>query len=121
MGSFTAYKKIRKSFGRVEQIASIPNLIELQKNSYDSFLQADIDTDQRQNLGLNQVFNSVFPIEDPSGQATLEFIKYELSEPILKGGNYSSSLKAVFRLIIWDIDEDTQAREIKGIKEQEVL
>jgi len=121
VSSFTAYKKIRKSFGRVEQIASIPNLIELQKNSYDNFLQAGIDVDQRQNIGLNQVFGSVFPIEDASGQATLEFVKYELGEAILRGGNFSSTLKAVFRLIIWDIDEDTQAREIKGIKEQEVF
>ncbi len=121
LSSFTANKRIRKSFGRVEQIASIPNLIELQKNSYDSFLQASVDTEQRKNVGLNQVFNSVFPIEDPSGHATLEFVKYELGEPVLRGGNYSSFLKAVFRLIIWDIDEDTQAKEIKGIKEQEVF
>ncbi len=121
ISSFTAYKRIRKSFGRVEQIASMPNLIELQKNSYDFFLQAHIDPEQRKNLGLQQVFTSVFPIEDSSGQATLEFIKYELGEPVLRGGNYSSSLKVVFRLIIWDIDEDTQSKEIKGIKEQEVF
>jgi DNA-directed RNA polymerase subunit beta len=121
VSSFTAHKKIRKSFGRVEQIASIPNLIELQKNSYDSFLQAGVETEQRLNSGLNQVFNSVFPIEDSSGQATLEFVSYELGEPVLKGGNYSSFLKVLFRLIIWEIDEDTQAREIKGIKEQEVF
>ena len=121
VSSFTARKRIRKSFGRIEQIASMPNLIELQKNSYDFFLQADIDSEQRKNLGLQQVFSSVFPIEDSSGQATLEFVKYELGESILRGGNYSSALKAVFRLIIWDIDEDTQQREIKGIKEQEVF
>jgi len=119
--SFTAHKKIRKSFGRVEQVASIPNLIELQKNSYDGFLQAGIDPGDRRNIGLNQVFDSVFPVEDPLGQATLEFVRYELSEPVLKGGNYSSLLKAVLRLIVWDIDEDTQVREIKGIKEQEVF
>ncbi len=120
ISSFTAHKKIRKSFGRVEKIASIPNLIELQKNSYDSFLQTGVESDKRNNTGLNQVFSSVFPIEDPSGTATLEFIKYELGEPVLRSGNYSSYLKGVFRLIVWDIDEDTQAREIKGIKEQEV-
>ncbi len=119
--SFTTFKRIRKNFGRVEQVASIPNLIELQKNSYDSFLQTNIDPEKRLNVGLNQVFNSVFPIEDPAGQATLEFVKYDLAEPVLRGGNYSSLLKAVFRLIVWDIDEDTQVREIKGIKEQEVF
>lgn len=121
VSSFTANKRIRKSFGRIEQIASMPNLIELQKNSYDSFLQKDISSEQRKNSGLNQVFSSVFPIEDPSGQATLEFIKYELTDPVLRGGNFSSSLKVVFRLIIWDIDEDTQSKDIKGIKEQEVF
>jgi len=119
--SFTALKKIRKNFGRVEQIASIPNLIELQKNSYDFFLQAGIDPDKRKNIGLNQVFSSIFPINDTSGQATLEFVSYDLGEPFLKGGNYSSHMKALFRLIVWDIDEDTQAKEIKGIKEQEVF
>ena len=119
--SFTADKRIRKNFGRVKQIASIPNLIELQKNSYDGFLQAGVDANNRKDVGLNQVFGSVFPIEDSSGQATLEFVKYELSEPSLKSGNYSSFLKAVFRLIIWDIDEDTQVKEVKGIKEQEVF
>jgi DNA-directed RNA polymerase subunit beta len=119
--SFTAHKRIRKSFGRIEQIGTMPNLIELQKNSYDFFLQTGVDLDKRRNVGLQQVFSSVFPIEDPSGQATLEFIKYELGEPVLRSGNYSSSLKVVFRLIIWDIDEDTQTKEIKGIKEQEVF
>lgn len=119
--SFTALKKIRKSFGRVEQIASIPNLIELQKNSYNLFLQAGIDPDKRKNIGLNQVFTSIFPINDTSGQATLEFVSYDLSEPFSKGGNYASHMKALFRLIVWDIDEDTQAKEIKGIKEQEVF
>ena len=119
--SFTALKKIRKNFGRVEQIASIPNLIELQKNSYDFFLQAGIDPDKRKNIGLNHVFSSIFPINDTSGQATLEFVSYDLGEPFLKGGNYSSHMKALFRLIVWDIDEDTQAKEIKGIKEQEVF
>ena len=121
VSSFNAHKKIRKSFGRIEQIASMPNLIELQKNSYDFFLQTGVATEKRKALGLEQVFASVFPIEDPTGQATLEYIKYELSESVLRGGNYSSALKVVFRLIIWDIDEDTQTKEIKGIKEQEVF
>lgn len=121
VSSFAAHKRIRKSFGKIEQIGSMPNLIELQKNSYDVFLQSGVDPDKRSNTGLQQVFNSVFPIEDPSDQATLEFIKYELGETVLRSGNYSSSLKIVFRLIIWEIDEDTQVKEIKGIKEQEVF
>jgi DNA-directed RNA polymerase subunit beta len=121
VSSFAAHKRIRKSFGKIEQIGSMPNLIELQKNSYDVFLQTGVDPDKRSNTGLQQVFNSVFPIEDPADQATLEFIKYEFGEPVLRSGNYSSSLKIVFRLIIWEVDEDTQVKEIKGIKEQEVF
>lgn len=118
--SFTANKRIRKSFGRIEQIGSMPNLIELQKNSYDVFLQKSVEPALRKNFGLQQVFNSVFPIEDPAGHATLEFISYEFSDPLLKSGNYSSALKVIFRLVVWDIDEDTGSKEIKGIKEQEV-
>lgn len=118
--SFTANKRLRKNFGRIEQIGSVPNLIELQKNSYDNFLQTSVDPSSRNNSGLQQVFKSVFPIEDPTGQATLEFINYEFTDPILRSGNYSSALKAIFRLIVWDIDEDTGSKEIKGIKEQEV-
>lgn len=121
INQFTAHKRIRKSFGRIEQIASLPNLIELQKNSYDSFLQIDISSEKRKNYGLQQVFNSVFPVQEPSGQATLEFVKYDLGEPVLRGANYSIALKAVFRLVVWEHDEDTGSREIKGIKEQEVF
>jgi DNA-directed RNA polymerase subunit beta len=121
VSSFAAHKRIRKSFSRIEPNGSMPNLIGLQKESYDKFLQSGIDSDKRKNVGLQQVFSSVFPIEDPADQATLEYIKYELGEPVLRSGNYSSSLKVVLRLIIWEIDEDTQVKEIKGIKEQEVF
>lgn len=118
--SYASKKRFRKSFGKISLVASIPNLIEVQKNSYDSFLQFGLSADQRKNKGLQQVFKSAFPIEDPSGIATLEFVKYELGEPFVRGGNYSSSLKVTLRLIVWDIDEDTGNKEIKGIKEQEV-
>jgi DNA-directed RNA polymerase subunit beta len=118
--SFTSRKRIRKSFGQIESIASIPNLIEIQKNSYEFFLQINVKPENRLNKGLQEVFNSVFPIQDPSGAATLEFLKYELGEPAYRGGSYSVPLKVLLRLIVWDIDPDTNSKEIKGIKEQEV-
>lgn len=118
--SFTNRKRIRRNFGRILQVTSIPDLIEIQKNSYKDFLQADVQFDKRKNTGLQEVFTSIFPIEDNNKSSTIEFVKYDFSEPALKSGNYSASLKVTLRLIVWDNDEDTGSREIKGIKEQEV-
>lgn len=120
-------KFMRRSFGIVEQIASIPNLIEVQKNSYKLFLQANIPANERLNIGLQNVINSVFPIEDFNGIATLEALDYSLEEPKYdveeakqRGVTYSSLLKATLRLIVKEIDEDTGVKEIKSIKEQDV-
>jgi len=76
--SFTGRKRIRKSFGRISEVAPLPNLIEVQKNSYDKFLQTGISQEQRDDAGLQEVFKSVFPIKDFSERATLEFVSYEL-------------------------------------------
>jgi DNA-directed RNA polymerase subunit beta len=118
--SFTSRKRYRKSFGKNTLITSMPNLIEVQRISYDSFLQFNVSSDKRENKGLQQVFTSIFPIEDPSGLATIEFVKYEFGDPFRRGGNYSAPLKTTLRLIVWEVDEDTATREVKGIKEQEV-
>ncbi len=125
---FSLRKPIRKNFGRVNLVASIPNLIEVQKNSYDrDFLQIGVPDETRSNKGLQSVLKSIFPIEDPSGSATLEFVKYEFDQPKYdvdecrqRGLSFAAPLKVTLRLIVWDIDEDTGSREIKGIKEQEV-
>ena len=69
--SFTSRKRIRKNFGKITHVASMPNLIEVQKNSYDAFLQSNIPSDQRKNSGLQEVFSFIFPIEDPAGQACI--------------------------------------------------
>jgi DNA-directed RNA polymerase subunit beta len=118
---------MRKSFGRITQVAEMPNLIEVQKNSYDGFLQINTVAEQRTNTGLQEVFNSIFPIEDNGGTSTLEFVKYEFEQPKYdveecnqRGINYAAPLKATLRLIVWDTDVDTGSREIKGIKEQGV-
>ncbi|MDR0296660.1 MAG: DNA-directed RNA polymerase subunit beta [Rickettsia sp.] len=126
--SLSIGKRIRKNFGHINLVASIPNLIEVQKNSYEKgFLQFGVRDIERENKGLQSVLSSIFPIHDPSNIAYLEFAKYEFDNPkydveecTQRGLSYAAPLKVTLRLSIWDIDEDTGAREIKGIKEQEV-
>jgi DNA-directed RNA polymerase subunit beta len=105
----------------------MPNLLEIQKNSYELFLQKDVKPEDREDIGLQAVFNKVFPITDFSGIAELRFIKYELEEPkydveecIQRGGTYGSLLKVTLNLIIREIDEETGVTSVKDIKEQDV-
>ncbi len=125
--SFTARKRIRKSFGKIETKTAMPNLIEVQKNSYDQFLQINIPAEKRTNTGLQTVFKSVFPIKDYTETATLEFVRFNFDEPKYdvdecrsRGINSAAPLRVTLRLIVWIVDEDTGAREIKDIKEQDV-
>ena len=125
--SFTGRKRIRKSFGRIPELAEMPNLIDVQRASYEAFLQMHTPHDSRTNTGLQEVFRSVFPIDDFAGRGRLEFVYYELEDPkydveecIQRGLNYAAPLKVILRLIVWDVDEDTGARSIRDIKEQPV-
>ena len=125
--SFTGRKRIRKSFGRIPEVAPMPNLIEVQMSSYKSFLQMDVPHEQRSNVGLQEVFRSVFPIKDFSERAMLEFVNYELEPPKYdvdecqqRGMTYAAPLKVTLRLVVWDVDEATEARSIRDIKEQDV-
>ncbi len=125
--SFTGLKRIRKTFGRIGDVAPMPNLIEVQKSSYDRFLQTGVMAPDRADSGLQEAFKTVFPISDFSGRAQLEFVKYELEDPKYdveecqqRGMTYAAPLKVTLRLVVWDIDEDTGARSIRDIKEQEV-
>jgi DNA-directed RNA polymerase subunit beta len=125
--SFTGRKRIRKSFGRIPEVAPMPNLIEVQKSSYDHFLQMDGLAEQRHSVGLQEVFKSVFPIRDFSDRARLEFVRYELEQPKYdveecqqRGITFAAPLKVTLRLVVWDVDEDTGARSIRDIKEQDV-
>jgi len=120
-------QRLRKNFARIPQIAGIPNLIEIQKQSYDRFLQADIPPEEREDIGLQGVFKSVFPIKDFSDTASLEFIKYSLGEEkynveecLQKGVTYAVPLKITVQLIVWDVDPETTSRTIRDVKEQEV-
>ena len=125
--SFTGRKRLRKSYGRIPEVAQMPNLIEVQKSSYDQFLQMGGDAATRSTLGLQEVFQSVFPIKDFSERAELQFVEYELEEPKYdveecqqRGITFAAPLKVTLRLVVWDVDEDTGARSIRDIKEQDV-
>ena len=125
--SFTGQKRIRKSFGRIPEVAPMPNLIDVQRSSYEAFLQMNVAPDSRTPTGLQEVFKSVFPIDDFAGRGRLEFVYYELEEPkydveecIQRGMTFAAPLKVILRLIVWDVDEDTGARSIRDIKEQPV-
>ncbi len=125
--SFVGRKRIRRSFGRIPEVAPMPNLIDVQRSSYESFLQMVVHPDNRTPTGLQEVFKSVFPIDDFAGRGRLEFVYYELEEPkydveecIQRGMTFAAPLKVVLRLIVWDVDEDTGARSIRDIKEQPV-
>jgi DNA-directed RNA polymerase subunit beta len=125
--SFTGKKRIRKTFGRIPEVAQMPNLIEVQRASYDHFLQMGVEPENRVSVGLQEVFRSVFPIRDFSERAQLDYVRYELETPKYdveecqqRGMNYAAPLKVTLRLLVWDVDEDTGSRTIRDIKEQDV-
>ena len=125
--TFTARRRIRKSFGRIPEIAQMPNLIEVQRQSYEAFLQRDVAQSDRVLNGLEEVFRSVFPIKDFADRAALDFVKYELEEPKYdvdechqRGITYAAPLRVTLRLIVWDVDEETGSRSVRDIKEQDV-
>ena len=119
--------RLRKSFAKNSVVIDIPNLILLQKKSYEDFLQKEFDFERRTNTGLEGVFKSVFPIVDFNGTSSLEFVgytleppKYDVDECRQRGMTFASPLKVTLRLIVFDIDEATESRSIRDVKEQEV-
>ncbi|HEX8809424.1 MAG TPA: DNA-directed RNA polymerase subunit beta, partial [Xanthobacteraceae bacterium] len=125
--TFTGRKRVRKFFGKIEEVAEMPNLIEVQKASYDQFLLVQEPQGGRPNEGLQAVFKSVFPISDFSNTSMLEFVKYEFEPPKYdvdecrqRGMTYAAPLKVTLRLIVFDTDEETGAKSVKDIKEQDV-
>ena len=125
--SFIGRKRVRKGFGRIAEVAEMPNLIEVQKQSYDQFLMVDEPKGGRTNEGIQAVFSSVFPISDFSGRAQLEFVSYEFEQPKYdvdecqqRGMTFAAPLKVKLRLITFDINEETGARSVRDIKEQDV-
>jgi DNA-directed RNA polymerase subunit beta len=128
MQTFIGKKRIRKYFGKIREVLEMPNLIEVQKSSYDLFLKSGDQSEPLDNEGINGVFQSVFPIKDFNETAIIEFVRYELEKPKYdveecqtRDMTYSAPLKVTLRLIVFDVDLDTGARSVKGIKEQDVF
>jgi DNA-directed RNA polymerase subunit beta len=120
-------KRLRKMFGKIHEVAEMPNLIEVQKQSYDQFLMVDEPEGGRLDEGLQSVFRSVFPIRDFGERAQLEFVrfafeqpKYDVDECQQRGMTFAAPLKVTLRLIVFDVNEETGARSVKDIKEQDV-
>ena len=119
--------RFRRTFGRIRKIIDLPYLIEIQKNSYELFLQKDVAPMERQSMGLQEVFKSVFPIKDFNETASLEFVSFSLGEPKYdveechqRGMTFAAPLKVTVQLVLWDVDQQTGSRSIKNVKEQEV-
>ncbi|MCB1453226.1 MAG: DNA-directed RNA polymerase subunit beta, partial [Rhizobiaceae bacterium] len=125
--TFNGRRRVRKFFGKIPEVAEMPNPIEVQKASYDQFLMVDEPEGGRPDEGLQAVFKSVFPITDFSGAAMLEFVRYDFEAPKYdveecrqRDMTYAAPLKVTLRLIVFDIDEETDAKSVKDIKEQDV-
>jgi DNA-directed RNA polymerase subunit beta len=126
--SYVGQKRIRRYFGKIREVLEMPNLIEVQKSSYDLFLKSGEGPKPTDGDGIQGVFQSVFPIKDFNETAVLEFVKYELEKPKYdvdecqsRDMTYAAPLKVTLRLIVFDVDEDTGARSVKDIKEQDVF
>ncbi|MDB5506595.1 MAG: rpoB [Devosia sp.] len=125
--TFNGRRKVRKSFGSIREVTEMPNLIEVQKASYDQFLLVNEPKGGRPDEGLQSVFRSVFPITDFSNTASLEFVKYEFEAPKYdvdecrqRDMTFAAPLKVTLRLIVFEVDEETGAKSVKDIKEQDV-
>ncbi len=125
--TFNGRNRIRKLFGHIEEVAEMPNLIEVQKASYDEFLMVKEPAGGRGDTGLQSVFKSVFPISDFAGRATLEFVRYDFDHPKYdveecqqRDMTFAAPLKVKLRLIVFDVNEETGSRSIKDVKEQDV-
>jgi len=126
--SFLGQKRLRKYYGKIREVLEMPNLIEVQKSSYDLFLKSGDSLQPLDGEGIKGVFQSVFPIKDFNETAILEFVKYELEKPKYdveecqqRDMTYAAPLKVTLRLIVFDVDEDTGAKSVKDIKEQDVF
>jgi len=126
--TFLGQKRLRKYYGKINEVLDMPNLIEVQKSSYDLFLRSGDSDTPLDGEGIKGVFQSVFPIKDFNETSVLEFVKYELEKPkydveecMQRDMTYAAPLKVTLRLIVFDVDEDTGAKSVKDIKEQDVF
>ena len=126
--TYLGQKRLRKYYGKIREVLDMPNLIEVQKSSYDLFLNSGDQPEPTDGEGIMGVFQSVFPIKDFNETSVLEYVKYELEKPKYdveecqqRDMTYSAPLKVTLRLIVFDVDEDTGAKSVKDIKEQDVF
>ena len=126
-GQFAVTRRPRRNFGKIEKVVDIPSLIEVQQRSYESFLQKEVSPEQREDVGLQGAFKSVFPIHDFAGTASLEFVKYSFEEIkydeedcLNKGMSYEAPLKLTVRLVVFESDDTDGTKSIRDIKEQDV-
>ncbi|MCG7630578.1 DNA-directed RNA polymerase subunit beta [Epibacterium sp. MM17-32] len=126
--TFLGQKRLRKYYGKIREVLDMPNLIEVQKSSYDLFLRSGDEPQPLDGEGIKGVFQSVFPIKDFNETSVLEFVSYALERPkydvdecMQRDMTYSAPLKVTLRLIVFDVDEDTGAKSVKDIKEQDVF
>jgi len=120
-------RRLRKNFAKIPTIIGIPNLIDIQKSSFETFLQTKVPTEARKNIGLRAVFKSVFPIKDMNETASLEFVSYTLDTPKYdvidcrqRGMTFAAPIRIKVRLVVWDVHPETKARTIRDVKEKEV-
>jgi len=125
--SFTEKKSIRKNFGKLKEVLTIPNLIEIQKESYNSFLSKKDTSVTNLQKGLEKVLQSVFPIEELSDKATLEYLSFRLEKPKFdveecrqRDLTYASAFRPTLRLVVYDIDKENNTKQVHSAKEQEV-
>ncbi|MDR1551433.1 MAG: DNA-directed RNA polymerase subunit beta [Holosporaceae bacterium] len=125
--AFTERKRFRKKFGKIREVAELPSLIELQRSSYHSFLHSESASNLRSDVGLREAFRSSFPIKDAAGRAQVDFCDYHFEKPKYseiecrnKGLTYAASLRAIFRLIVWETCGENRIKTIRDIKEQDV-
>ena len=123
----TTKSRVRKYFGKIREVAEMPNLIEVQKSSYDLFLKSGEGPEPSKGEGIRGAFESIFPITDFNETAVLEFVSYELEKPKYdleechqRDLTFGAPLKVKLRLIVFEVDEESQAKSVKGIKEQDV-
>jgi DNA-directed RNA polymerase subunit beta len=126
-GTIQCGRRVRKDFGKIPSIVEIPNLIEVQKRSYEAFLQKDVPPDRREEAGLQGVFKSVFPIDDYNGNARLEFDSYHFGDPKYtveechdRGMTFAIPLKVTLRLVVYDQDKESKTKTIREQRGQEV-
>ena len=119
--------RIRRSFGSLSAPINVPQLLKVQLDSFERFLQREVPPDQREDKGLETVFRSVFPVSDFSGSSTLEFVHYRLGDPKysveecrVRGVTYACPIRAALRLIVWEKDSDSEVKHIRDIKEQDI-